>query len=203
MIRNIIRLAPVFFFFLIPVFGQKAVDSSSSADSSSAVFVPQIQSQSSVKQEIKFPQDPKLCALLSVTFPGMGQLYQGQFLKSSIMAGLFLVSSSIISNYALINSERGRESIFFRDTNNSLVEIKKQKTIEFGQSELTSTEKAINITAFLAAGGVYVWSIIDTYNHAHAYNRKHFLGTFGQGGRIQLVPRLAYGSQGADLVYRF
>ncbi|MFC1585451.1 DUF5683 domain-containing protein [Fibrobacterota bacterium] len=164
------------------------------------VFVPQVEQQQQARQEIVFPQDPRLSALLSVTFPGLGQLYQSNYLKSFLFAGTFLASSGVIAYYTNENRERSAEIIRFHDENNNLVELKRYPELEVGHSELNTTEKVVNVVAFVAVGISYFWSVIDAYRSAKAFNRKHF---FSSPGKLGLESSFDAEHHRLALVYRF
>ncbi|MBF0432878.1 MAG: hypothetical protein HQK83_16455 [Fibrobacteria bacterium] len=162
------------------------------------IFVPEVETQQLTKKEFIFPQDPKLCAFLSITFPGLGQLYQSNYLKAALFAGTFLVSSGVISYYA-----KYTKTIEIYDKDHNLHSLSVDYT-DYDMSHLNTREKAINISAFTVVGITYVWSIIDAYKSAKKFNREHFFSGNGRKtAKAEVVPYYTGNKAGTELVYRF
>ncbi len=166
------------------------------------VFVPEVESKGEAKKELVFPQDPRLSSFLSVTFPGLGQLYQGNYLKAFLFTGTFLASSGVIAYYTNENRERTAERILFYDKDNNLRELKRYND-DF-ESSLNTSEKVINVVAFTFVVSSYIWSVIDAYRSAKNYNKKHFFsGSAHSSGKIGLKPYYNGQKGGSEVVYRF
>jgi hypothetical protein len=171
-------------------------------ESKKSIFVPQIEQQQQAKKEIVFPQDPRLSAFLSVTFPGLGQLYQGKYLKALLFTSTFLVSSVIIIHYNNENQRRNAVTVQYTDKNGDVGEMK-MPIEDYRESELNTSEKVINVSAFVVVGVAYFWSVIDAYRSAKAFNRKHFFAGTESSGNLSLLPLIQPDVQGLSVLLDF
>ncbi len=143
--------------------------------SAEASFSPAIRVRETVTQELIFPQDPKICALLSATLPGLGQLYQDRYWASTFFLGGFLLSSAVVNHMAKLQSDRSAHYDTLLSRNGNIVELKRYPNSELRISKLTDSEKGLNILAFAGVATFYIWGIIDTYKSAKEFNRQNFL----------------------------
>lgn len=116
------------------------------------------------------PKDPLIAGLLSVEFPGLGQIYCRRYLR-----GITFLSSEI-GCFVLAGAMAGLETqIYSWDATNAETEEKRELTQKVTISkwdELSGLERAG--VEGLVLGGIclHIWNVIDAYNIAQEHNQR-------------------------------
>jgi TM2 domain-containing membrane protein YozV len=120
------------------------------------------------------PKDPMASALFSATFPGLGQLYNREYLRAGITAAGFWIPFMTV-NYLLYYRlvEVNTDTFYIEDTEHAFHKVTAPKD-ESEWSGLPRGEQALLVASTVTALGFYVWGIIDSYRGAKRYNRKLF-----------------------------
>ncbi|MFH1762039.1 MAG: hypothetical protein ABIA63_13155 [bacterium] len=120
------------------------------------------------------PKDPLASALFSGTFPGMGQLYNKEYVRG-IITGLGFWSSSIIVNYLVFQrlEQINMDTFYIEDTEGAYHRVTTPKDMDQWHG-LPRSEQVLLGTCVFATTGFYLWGIIDSYRGAKRYNRKLF-----------------------------
>ncbi len=134
-------------------------ESDQAQEESSKSFMPAIKVNQKMTQDIILPKDPILSAFLSVSIPGLGQLYVNEYLK----AGLFFMGSVAPFLYLQYMQYLPSDTVFVRATDSSIYKI-----ILSQKKELTTEQKIISGAAVL----VWSWTVIDAYLGAKKHNLK-------------------------------
>jgi hypothetical protein len=175
----------------------------STATVDKTVLFPKVERQEKVVHDIVFPQDPKICAFLSITFPGLGQLYQGNYWKTAAFTGSFLLGSITIAHLASENRERSAETVRFEDTDGNIRELTTYDDPGWSDSHLDDGEKFVSVCAFAVVATSYIWSVIDAYRSAKAFNRKNFIPSGEKTHKTSLSPIIGNGTVGVAAVRSF
>lgn len=122
------------------------------------------------KKALIIPKDPLIAGLLSVEFPGLGQIYCRRYLR-----GMAFLSSEIgcfVLATALLGVETKEYS--WKAVNEETSEIREliQKVQINKWDDLSGLERAGVVGLFMGGIGLHIWNVIDAYNVAQDHNQK-------------------------------
>ena len=140
---------------------------------STAVIKPAIKTY----YEAAMPKDPLASAFFSATFPGLGQIYNKEYLRG-VATGVAFWASFFGAQYLLYQWEKINtdtfyvEDYFSPDPNNPIIHPVTTLKPDNKQVGLPTGEKVLLVSAVVIGLGSYVFGIYDSYTGAKRYNRK-------------------------------
>ena len=111
--------------------------------------------------------------------------------------GAFGVAGAVIGNFG--NKRIADKEIIYRDSSNSLKKLTIYRKAEF--SDLSRSEQIISSCAIVVVTVSYIWSVVDAYQSAKAFNRKHFIPS--KHTKISIMPIINENNLGMAAVHRF
>jgi hypothetical protein len=123
------------------------------------------------RAEEKKPEDPRLRKALerSLLFPGLGQLYEKQYLKAALFAAAEVACLALVA----VNVGRGNDAYWgYRGAASEADAVARRRDTE-------RYDRRRN-TAILAAAGVWVLNMADIFVHAK--------GKYGRGKAVAFYP---------------
>ena len=123
------------------------------------------------------PKDPLASAFFSATFPGLGQMYNKEYLRG-VYTGVAFWASFFGAEYLMYRWERLNtdtfyiEDYFSPDPDNPIIHPVTALKPEDEQVGLPTEEKTLLISAIVIGAASYVFGIYDSYTGAKRYNRK-------------------------------
>jgi hypothetical protein len=133
------------------------------------VFSPGVKVQTSIKQELVFPKDPVLAAFLSVTLPGLGQLYVGKYGRAALWAGL-VATSTLAIWYLPVRAARSTQwdTVVVTNTNGADLLTFYQR---IGTGEMSARDTLISNIAGTVQVLAWAGAVVDAYFQAKKHNR--------------------------------
>jgi TM2 domain-containing membrane protein YozV len=123
------------------------------------------------------PKDPLASLFFSATFPGLGQIYNKEYMRG-IATGVtfwasFFGAEYLLNRWQQINTDTFYVQDYFNEDIIHPVYVLKPDSLQVG---LPTGEKALLVTAIVAGVGTYVFGLIDSHRGAKRFNRKLVAG---------------------------
>ena len=116
-------------------------------------------------KEIIIPKDPLISSFLSLSIPGLGQIYSQRYLRGVLFFGaeiICFITAGIVSN-------QGSYEHTITDNDGDT------HTLEGNDFDsLNNASKAAVISSLAVGIGLHIWNVIDAHHVARDYNRKAF-----------------------------
>jgi|SaaInl4_150m_RNA_FD_contig_61_364345_length_1074_multi_4_in_0_out_0_2 hypothetical protein len=144
--------------------------------------------------EIVMPKDPILAGILSAGFPGMGQIYTGNWTRGlAFMGGVAasLISVGLAGDELQLTAE-DYDAVARGGDGNNIVTFDEYQAWEDNPNgdfaDLSTPRQAIIIGGLGAALGLYVWSTVDAYVQANNHNRRLYSKLTGMQVSVGVTP---------------
>lgn len=126
------------------------------------------------KEEFIVPKDPLIAGLLSVQYPGLGQIYCRRYLRGityfASEIGCFLLATTM----AGIETKEYSWRAIHKDEETGEVDtldLTQRETI-WKWDELSGLERTGVVGLILGGIGLHIWNVIDAYHLAQEHNQR-------------------------------